>query len=1174
MPENASNGLYPDLTSLKNVEGIEQPLAVQESDDIQITSSSLYPSLANLQETGNPQVTENEAYQFDLLRQFTHGGYDIYTAPSQDIEVSNMQSIEDLLSMAEKDAEEANEATQHIEKDAEEANEAINRIMEEDEKEQELDEALLEEIEHVLSDEEMQVEELSNNENVQSIEEEGDSEAHMAPVKQKSASREASDVISIGSTSEEDEEEAEDEGEEDEIEEEEDGGIDLEEEEEEEEESDNVEITPAPVQSQISYPEPSRGLFGQLDPPVASQARYMSQKIRRRMDEEDLRMSGFDEEDEEMEASGSSDASEEHAREWQRFRRRAGKGQRAQDEQDAADRYFDDEPEEEDERESRGSSQEEDASEDEEDEPEGFQPIFSNRQAQAAQREFEDQLSDEAVADEELQAQRLKADLHERVPIPAFMKRDEETGEYDLRVGSSTEEEEEDEPEEENDMIEEEGNADEVAVMQETETDDLRIEVLDDEVQAEVQIEEDIEVTITSAPDAEATPSTEAYSEHEHGPGQAADLPHEDIDIQSMDEHLDLAKSEQSVSPASAATSIAGQHMDINQILEASLAEFQPPLPSLGALPPLPRSLAEVADELLTDAFERVEEDSAQILENSIDHAFSATGDDVSSTEATDTVGKVAERPAVRARSKSREPRSSSKIGTPRKSDLNPFSSISVSPEQFSLPRRAVTPSRSPAESIITQPSTRVDHSAASASQEVADAPTQPNPDDDALSADVQDMQADEQSSAIERSSAAPAVHEDPETAFVAADVKPATSEPSIDRLSAALQGDDSQTVLEDHHHEPPPPELQEERHFEHANGPHTSLEVMDGIDLTTDEMEQHSVEPEGERERQIGNAFTEDHHFEPPPSELQDAPEISGKGDLVAETEPLAGVDMTADEMEAHSGDEKAVGPVHEIGYREEHLFEPAPLPSEQAAEEISMEGERPSETMTTPINEKSPHEEEANLASTEVKPRNQEVASSVLQEADPLLHTGGITGSVGEAKGSTSLPSKVANVATPSRAFNVIQPGLWDPSTPIRFGGRSLEAAVREAYYDPDRSGNLQKTLGTDPEHGDPTKPEEQSAAANTSAESSSSKRHARFNDEKIEENSDFISLDPSTSLRGESTRGIYVATEGAPKVADDSSPKGDENPARISSPGIKQDDGSLTKAVQEADFVSFYV
>ena len=48
-----------------------------------------------------------------------------------------------------------------------------------------------------------------------------------------------------------------------------------------------------------------------------------------------------------------------------------------------------------------------------------------------------------------------------------------------------------------------------------------------------------------------------------------------------------------------------------------------------------------------------------------------------------------------------------------------------------------------------------------------------------------------------------------------------------------------------------------------------------------------------------------------------------------------------------------------------------------------------------------------------------------------------------------------------TPTRILNAIQPGLWKPGTPIRFGGRSLQAAVREAAYDPERSRTLEESL-----------------------------------------------------------------------------------------------------------------
>lgn len=63
---------------------------------------------------------------------------------------------------------------------------------------------------------------------------------------------------------------------------------------------------------------------------------------------------------------------------------------------------------------------------------------------------------------------------------------------------------------------------------------------------------------------------------------------------------------------------------------------------------------------------------------------------------------------------------------------------------------------------------------------------------------------------------------------------------------------------------------------------------------------------------------------------------------------------------------------------------------------------------------------------------------------------------------EGEEADASKPHVASTPKRILNAILPGAWDPSTPIRFGGQSLEAAVREAAYDPERSGELKKSLG----------------------------------------------------------------------------------------------------------------
>lgn len=1127
---------------------------MQASNDIEIPSNSLYPSLSSLQADYTLQNTENEALQFDLLRQFTHGDYDKYTAPSQEVEASNMQSIEDLLSMAEKDAEEANEAIQHI--------------REEDQREQELDDALLEEIEHVLSDQEMQVEEDNDKLALQATDETEETETDVSPdlpsAKQKSASREASDVISIGSTSEEEEEE---EGEEDEAEEEEEEGIDLEEELEEEDESDALEMTPPPVQSQTSQPEPSRQLFGQLDAPVASQARYMSQKARRRMDEDDLRMSGFDEEDG-MVASGSSDASEEYEREWQQFRRKAGRGQRAQDEQDAADRYFDDEAEGEDDRVSQGSSQEEeDESEDEENEPEGFTPRFSSQQLKAAKEEFEDQLSDEAVADEERQSQLLEAGLDERVPIPAFMKRDKETGEYDLRIGSSDDDDEQDEDDE---MEEEDENADTEAVLQDTETDDLKIEVLEDE-QLEVQIEEAIEVSASTQSDAVGTDetiiTTKVSSLNGLDPSLVAGSASDDIDSQSIEDHLDLAKSEQSVSPGTAAINISGQQIDVNQILEASLAEMQPLLPNFSALPPLPDSLAEVADQLLSDSLDAAKEDLSQTLEKSIDDAFS-TNESKDSTMVTPSLAQNAEgSTASRARSKSREPNTSAVSGTPRKSESVLFSSMAVSPEQFTLPRRAVTPSHAVDKNVPDRDSIQHDVAATPLPTGLTDAANQTHVSESEMSAGSPAMQRVEKDT-LRDSTAAIIVPEEPVPASVTPGDESETSPRENVPSSQALQAQDSHILREDHRHEPPPPELQEEERFEHASAPQPVEEAMFGIDLTTDEMESHSVDGSKEREPPIDSPFTEDHHFEPPPPELQEVSDNLGGEDVLSEKEPLAGIDMTTDEMEVHSGDERAAGPVHQIGYKEEHLFEPAPLPSEQPVKNKEVE-----EVLSPAPDSKHLREATDEKSESASSMGAQEEKTATPAESAGLANTPSAPGPT-ESTAIQDIATKSGqpqNVATPKRTFNVIKPGLWDPSTPIRFGGQSLEAAVREAYYDPDRSANLQKTLGSDQAQFEGNPSNDESLKADTSTRSASNKGHARFEVEEIQENTDFIPVVSESPALGEATEKTETVMDDTVNISEDSRPGDDVVPARVSSPGIKQPDGSLTEAVQEADFVS---
>lgn len=50
----------------------------------------------------------------------------------------------------------------------------------------------------------------------------------------------------------------------------------------------------------------------------------------------------------------------------------------------------------------------------------------------------------------------------------------------------------------------------------------------------------------------------------------------------------------------------------------------------------------------------------------------------------------------------------------------------------------------------------------------------------------------------------------------------------------------------------------------------------------------------------------------------------------------------------------------------------------------------------------------------------------------------------------------------STPRLRHNAIQPGVWSPDSPVKFGGTSLEAALREALHDPARSEKVRRSLG----------------------------------------------------------------------------------------------------------------
>lgn len=734
------------------------------------------------------------------------------------------------------------------------------------------------------------------------------------------------------------------------------------------------------------------------------------------------------------------------------------------------------------------------------------------------------------------------------------MKRDKETGEYELRIGSSDEEDDQDEEEE----IEElEGTA-AIAGAEDADADDLKIEFLDDD-QVEIQIEEEVEVTVQIETEINGvSPDSQAIEAVDDS--LLADPMLDDTGSESIAEYFDLAKSEQSISPIQATSATVDQKADINQLLEASLSAAQPSLPNLSGMPPLPKSLADVADQLVADALGEAEDNLARTLQQSIDDAFSSTKEEVRASS-TDSMEQDtgATSPHSRARRRSREPSSGASAKTPRKSEHKLFSSIAVSPEQFSLPRRATTPALSAEETALSEENALL---AASASESLMDADTE---------TEVEESKTSSNSRSSVSTADAMIEEADP--------LRSPNVVETVGMHHDGLKGPDmgsktqpSPVFNEDHHHEPPPPELQEGEHFALPTPIRPVDEAMIGVDLTTDEMESHSVDGKGEGEQVGDTEFTEDHHFERPPPELQKPTEDRVGAELHSEFAPLTGIDMTTDEMEQHSNDEKAIEPLRKVGLIEEVSDEASPSSSESALEEMRVPTEAAAESQSVNFEVADIGEPEHVSSGGELQPAGSLTPPQKVQTSLPKLATEDSTGNALETKPSPAEPDNIVHpgdsqaVATPTRAFNVIQPGLWDPSTPIRFGGRSLEAAVREAYYDPDRSDNLQKTIGTDrPKSEDKARPE-QSSSADTSRHSAGKKGHADFDGhEQGGKNEPAVDIDNHEAVGTET-----MVADDAVMTPDEMRREEDDIPPRISSPGIKQADGSLTEAVQEGDFV----
>lgn len=962
------------------------------------------------------------------------------------------------------------------------------------------------------------------------------------------------------------------------------------------EEDDVDEATPPPIRTIAGQGLFSRQLFGELDEPNTQVHAYpMSQRVVRHMDENDMELSGF----------GSTSAANGHtigradddsADEWKALRNIARRRQHQQDEQDVADRYFNDEEEEMEEEDDEEEVEVEDKDEDENEEDMSdeahddnsaeWPPAPRNVGGQSTTQEFEDELDDDAVAEEQQASLRAQAELEQRVPVPSFMKLDKETGNYEVKSDSIEGEDEEDS------QFSESG---------------VELQVVEDaaETYAAVDLIEDIEVKITSNPTATIiglndsvelldTPTTlpAPISSIVPAPSEGQDSVDTNVLKRTTPDSMQLLLPEPT-----------DNNIDPNLVFSAVkrpepvLATFDSPMPSG----------SDVIDALLAEAGAAGSSSPSRSITKAPGEHIEAQAMPFPASMLSTGVDDV-ESPKKRERTPSR--RSVTPARRARQSvEPHLVAAIAVSPDNFTLHRRATPEAVSIPQPAVSQKAEDV------AEDEILRGEISPTPPQSEGNAKWQQL------SAMDAVKQQPSAESSPKI--------PSTSAVQVDHEEARHQApqmiiEDSQR--EDHHFERPPPELQSSsKHPEHARSP-----PAEAVDLTTDEMETHSATGEEHSAIQSVEVVGNDYHHVPPPP--VDAHEVrAGVEDFATGSDVLPGVDFTTDEMEAHSaGDQEEIALVEiETEFTEDHHHEPPP-PGPSDSPHVEVSGQPALSAVDFTTDEMESHsvngqEEEQSVDPTgnftDHEPPPEDLGSSEAAAegsvSEPLAGVDITTDEMEEHSPEPLLPTTVpgipddaiqapvdasaqetlptlpsspggvppASTETPTRTYNIIQPGSWDPSTPIRFGGRSLEAAVREAYYDPERSANLRKSLAPPEVEGESSedsesdkRPTEVAEAVEAAEEveggvesmpglTHTAKMDLNNGESSLPQPADFVPLQQNVNeearssedeQKGERSEGILTSTDHPNDI-----------PASISSSGLKEEEGE-THAAQDDDYV----
>ena len=451
--------LYPDLN------GLQDEFLDIEQQQAQRVQKDIYPSLEPLQERqlgfipASKLLSDGASLEDQLpatpsadLTFPADVTYDLGVLPELNGEGDDSLPIDTLLGMAKQDAERVGEAIAEVEDlEAEEA-ELDRQLLEEMQVDYETETAVQQpdappsrqprlpksSNESAGADAEAQNQDLAVEDLFEPEDEDDelrDEQAH------RSASKQDSDVISIGSS------------------------------------SDEEDATPPPPSVQPAAHQQSRKTLPPSisQPPPPSQARLMSHRVFRQLEDDDKEASGYESdedepeddedvfgrmEDDQVADEGPEEGEDSDTAEFKRMSRKASKRRAVEMEQDAEDAYFDEEDgveDEEDEDREAAASEEDESDDSSSSRSQASHNAQRHRhRATATQDEFVDELSDAEVAEDDARARQQEGELDERVPIPAFMKKNQVTGEYDLNY--SGEEEEDSESEEGSEMSGDEGS--------------------------------------------------------------------------------------------------------------------------------------------------------------------------------------------------------------------------------------------------------------------------------------------------------------------------------------------------------------------------------------------------------------------------------------------------------------------------------------------------------------------------------------------------------------------------------------------------------------------------------------------------------------------------------------------------------------------------------------------